>query len=98
MLSHGAAVIKEAILPIGQLSEEAAEARNKHIRAFRLNYARKFSRVACNTDVLNRLLLTSDSLLTGMRNAKHKRKSPLSADVMNLLEENDICNISIEND
>lgn len=98
VLSHGAAVIKEAILPIGQLSEEAAEARNKHIRAFRLNYARKFSRVACNTDVLNRLLLTSDPLLTGMRNAKHKRKSPLSADTMNLLEENDICNISIEND
>ncbi|CAH0400138.1 unnamed protein product [Chilo suppressalis] len=98
VLIHGAAVIKEAILPIGQLTEEAAEARNKHIRAFRLNYARKFSRVACNTDVLNRLLLTSDPLLTGMRNSKHKRKSPLSADTMNLLEENDICNISIEND
>lgn len=98
VLRHGAAVIKEAILPIGQLSEEAAEARNKHIRSFRLNYARKFSRVACNTDVLNRLLLTSDPLLTGMRNSKHKRKSPLSADTINLLEENDLCNISIEND
>lgn len=98
VLLHGAAVIKEAILPIGQLSEEAAEARNKHIRAFRLNYGRKFSRVACNTDVLNRLLLTSDPLLTGMRKANHKRKSSLSADTKNLLDENDICNISIESD
>uniref|UniRef100_A0A6P7EZ54 Uncharacterized protein LOC114324861 isoform X1 n=1 Tax=Diabrotica virgifera virgifera TaxID=50390 RepID=A0A6P7EZ54_DIAVI len=99
VLRHGAAVIKQAILPIGQLSEEAAEARNKHIRAFRLNYSRKFSRVACNTDVFNRLLLTSDPLLTVMRNARHKRKrTPLSADTINLLEENDICNISLEND
>lgn len=30
ILIHGAIIIKNALLPIGQLSEEAAEARNKH--------------------------------------------------------------------
>lgn len=60
ILRHGAEVISSALLPIGQLSEEAAEARNKHFRDYRLNYPRKFSREACNLDVINRLLLTSD--------------------------------------
>lgn len=94
----GPDVVAEAILPIGQLSEEAAEARNKHIRMFRLNYARKFSRVACNSDVLNRLLLTSDPVLTGMRTRKSKNKLPLSADVLNLLLESDILNVNFEDD
>lgn len=98
VLSHGAAVIREAILPIGQLSEEAAEARNKHIRTYRLDYSRKFSRIECNQDVLNRLLLTSDPLLTGMRKTKSKNKKPLFIEVLNLLDENDICNLNIENE
>ena len=40
VLRHGAQVIQEAILPIGQLSEEAAEARNKHFRDYRLHMPR----------------------------------------------------------
>jgi len=42
ILIHGAVVIKNALLPIGQLSEEAAEARNKHFKSYRQNFARKF--------------------------------------------------------
>ncbi|CAG9760196.1 unnamed protein product [Ceutorhynchus assimilis] len=64
ILMHSATVIKNALLPIGQLSEEAAEARNKHFRQYRQNFARKFSRVSCNLDVINRLLLSSDPLLS----------------------------------
>lgn len=75
VLRHGAEVIKHALLPIGQISEEAAEARNKHIRQYRLNYSRKFSRVECNMDVLNRLLLTSDPLLTSMRKNINLKKN-----------------------
>lgn len=60
ILMHGAQVMEDAILPIGQLSEEAAEARNKHYRKYRVDFARKFSRIVCNRDVLNILLLTSD--------------------------------------
>ena len=59
ILMHGTTVISKSILPIGQLSEEAAEARNKHFRLYRQNFSRKFDRVKCNRDILNRLLLTS---------------------------------------
>uniref|UniRef100_A0A2H1VR69 SFRICE_028309 n=1 Tax=Spodoptera frugiperda TaxID=7108 RepID=A0A2H1VR69_SPOFR len=45
ILCHGAEVVAEVILFIRQLSEEAAEARNKHIRMYRLNYARKIFRI-----------------------------------------------------
>ena len=60
ILIHGAIVIENALLPIGQLPEEAAEARNKYFHLYRQNFARKFSRVSCNLVVLNRLLLSSD--------------------------------------
>lgn len=77
VLRHGATIIDHAILPIGQLSEEAAEARNKHFRTYRQNYARKFSRESCNRDVLNRLLLSSDPLLSSIRK-RFKKKVSLS--------------------
>ena len=54
ILIHGGSVIKQSLLPIGQLSEEAAEARNKHFREYRSNFARKFDRTECNKDILNR--------------------------------------------
>lgn len=94
ILRHGAEVIEEAILPIGQLSEEAAEARNKHIRSLRQNYSRKFSRVACNADVLNRLLLTSDPVITGMRSLS---KKSFCSDVLSLLSESDATNVKMIN-
>jgi hypothetical protein len=74
MLIHGAIVIDNALLPIGQLSEETAEARNKYFRLYRQNFSRKFSRVSCNLDVLNRLLLSSDPVITGMRPVPRKKK------------------------
>lgn len=85
ILRHGAEVISSALLPIGQLSEEAAEARNKHFRDYRLNYSRKFSREACNKDVINRLLLTSDPLITGMRKSPKKKTRPFHTETLNLL-------------
>uniref|UniRef100_A0A8D8YFV9 Uncharacterized protein n=1 Tax=Cacopsylla melanoneura TaxID=428564 RepID=A0A8D8YFV9_9HEMI len=71
-LMHGPLVMQKALLPIGQLSEEASEARNKHIRLYRRDFAIKFSGEACNMDVSNRLLLTSDPLMTGMRPGRNK--------------------------
>lgn len=100
VLRHGSEVIKEAILPIGLLSEEAAEARNKHIRAYRSSHARKFSREACNRDIMNRLLLTSDPVITGMRKPYIKKSRPFPVEVLNLLlpaNENNI-NISLLDD
>lgn len=85
LLIHGPDVIKHALLPIGQLSEEAAEARNRHFRLFRQNFSRKFSRVSCNQDVLNRLLLTSDPVITGMRNISRKKSKPFLKETLEML-------------
>lgn len=40
VLVHGSSEAKFDLLPIGQLSEEALEARNKDVRHFRLNHTR----------------------------------------------------------
>lgn len=85
ILVHGPTVIEHALLPIGSLSEEAAEARNKHFRLYRQSFARKFSREACNLDILNRLLLTSDPLITGQRQTPRKSSKPFLADTLRLL-------------
>lgn len=85
ILIHGAVVIKNALLPIGQLSEEAAEARNKHFRSYRQNFARKFSRENCNRDILNRLLLTSDPLISCMRSVKKRKMQSFLPETIALL-------------
>lgn len=85
ILIHGAVVIKNALLPIGQLSEEAAEARNKHFRAYRQDFARKFSRENCNRDIFNRLLLTSDPLLSSMRSVKSRKLNSFLPETIALL-------------
>lgn len=67
ILIHGAKVIEHfAILPIGQLSEDAQEARNKDYKRYRLHHARKCSRSATNEDVLHVLLYTSDPYISSL--------------------------------
>ncbi|CAH0552735.1 unnamed protein product [Brassicogethes aeneus] len=85
ILVHGAVIIKNAFLPIGQLSEEAAEARNKHFRNYRQNFARKFSRENYNRDVFNRLLLSSDPLLSSMRIVKKRKFNSFLPETIDLL-------------
>lgn len=85
ILVHGAEVIKNAILPIGQLSEEAAEARNKYYREYRKKFARKTSRLDCNRDVFNRLLLSSDPYLSSLRKIPKKRTSQFAPETLQLL-------------
>lgn len=63
ILMHSSIVVENALLPIGQLSEEVAETRNKHFHLYRQSYARKFSRESCNLDVLNRLFLMPVQIL-----------------------------------
>lgn len=85
ILVHGAQVMEEAILPIGQMSEEAGEARNKHLRKYRVDFARKFSRTECNRDVLNRLLLTSDPLISCSRPKSRRKLVPFSDEAKAIL-------------
>lgn len=85
ILLHGAIIIKNALLPIGQLSEEAAEARNKHFRSYRQDFARKFSRESCNRDIFNRLLLSSDPLMSCRRRIKKRKLNSFLPETMEML-------------
>lgn len=60
VLIHGGNIIKYlALLPLGQLSEDAQEARNKDYKNFRLPHARKCSRSSTNKDVFHTFMYTS---------------------------------------
>lgn len=88
VLIHGADIINHSLLSIGELSEEAAEATNKHIKAYRRDHTRKMNRVLTNTDLINRLLLHSDPLISGLRKLPKKKITVLSKSVLNLLSLN----------
>lgn len=55
ILLHGSIVIKNALVPIELLSEEAQEACNKNNKNFRENHTRKTSRISTNTDLIHAL-------------------------------------------
>lgn len=86
ILMHGANVIQNAILPIGELSEEAQEAKNKDIRRFRQYHTRKFSKLKTNDDLFKRLLLSSDPYLSSFHSTKELRKKDMERDVLDLLQ------------
>ena len=87
VLIHGGEVIRHAILPIGQLSEEALEARNKDCRRFREIHIRKFSRMDTMEDLFHMLLITSDLLIRSNRHLIKQKTSKLSLKVKQLLWE-----------
>ena len=64
ILVHSADIIKTSVLPVGVLGEEAAEARNKHYKSYRLNHSRKCSHSATLEDVFNRAMDTSDPVMS----------------------------------
>lgn len=91
MLIHGSYVIQKAIVPIGQLFEEALEARNKDIKKYRTGLARKTSRTQTMEDIFNRLLISSDSIISSMRQRTKKKKMRfLPQQVKELLKEPEI--------
>lgn len=57
---------------LGQLSEEAQEARNKDYKHIREHLTRKNSRLNTNTDLLNMLLVSSDPYISSIRNLPEK--------------------------
>lgn len=85
ILVHSTEVINTALLPIGQLSEEAQEARNKDCRRFRLHHTRKRSRIATNTDLLKMLLITSDPVINSLREIPNKKADKLPSEVLQLI-------------
>jgi len=85
ILMHGSLVIQYALVPIGQLSEEAQEARNKDYIRYREHHSRQNSRVNTNTDLFNYLLVTSDPKITALRTESKKPPTTLPPEVVFLL-------------
>lgn len=67
VLCHGKVIIESNILPLGELTEEAQEARNRDFKHAQLFSSRKCSRQSQNEDIFNNLLLSSDPVLSSMR-------------------------------
>ena len=86
VLWHGKAIIEHCILPIGQLSEEAQESRNKDNRRYRLQFTRKISREETNADLIKRLLISSDPYICSLRKTPPVKKRNLTPDVLKLLK------------
>lgn len=67
VLCHGKVIVEYNILPLGELTEEAQEARNRDFKHAQLFSSRKCSRQSQNEDIFNNLLLSSDPVLSSMR-------------------------------
>lgn len=90
ILFHGKIIIDSCILPIGQLSEEAQEARNKDCRNYRENFTRKTSREDTNADLINRLLISSDPFICSLRKPPKTKKGILTPTILDLLQDPDV--------
>ena len=88
--------ISAALLPIGQLSDEAQEARNKDLKKFRESFARKISKEETNKDLMRRLLVTSDPVISAMRCLPNLKKRSLTHEVLQLLDSPSISAPSME--
>lgn len=85
-LLHGSNIISVALLPIGMLSEEAQEARNKDFRMFREKRCRKNSRMATNVDLIHIMLVSSDPIISFLRLTPPRKGGSLPKRVLDLLK------------
>lgn len=85
VLMHGAEIIEAAVLPIGLLSEDAQESRNKDIKKLRERYSRKTSRTETMEDVFHGLLVSSDPVISSMRKLPSQGKKELPFEAQQLL-------------
>ena len=87
VLMHGQNVIQyHSLLPLGQLSEDAQEARNKDYKFYRLHHARKCSRTSTNEDVMHTLMYTSDPYITSKIWHKARKVTELEDEATALLQ------------
>lgn len=67
VLAHGKEIIENSMLPLGELTEEAQEARNRDVKKIRLFNTRKSSKIAQNMDLMEYLLISSDPAIYSIR-------------------------------
>jgi len=87
-LIHGTEIISNALLPIGQFSEEAQEARNKDFKKYRECYSRKMDRIQIefNQDILNMFLISSDPIISCKRKLPEKKLNTFPNEALSLLK------------
>lgn len=88
ILIHAADIMRNSLLPIGMLGEEASEARNKNYKQYRCYHSRKHNRTANLTDVFNRIMDTSDPIISSLSldsRIQKKKQLPLPEEIRNLL-------------
>ncbi|XP_017473241.1 PREDICTED: uncharacterized protein LOC108364163 [Rhagoletis zephyria] len=83
---HGPEIIAYALLPIGQLSEEAQEASNKNFKKYRESNSRKMDREKSNQDVFNMMLITSDPIISSRRKLPEKKLHSLPKVAVDMLQ------------
>lgn len=90
ILVHGSQIIKCTNLPMGMLSEQAAESRNKFWRYDREHHTRKSSRCRTMEDLFHRACESSDPVVSNIiqmtQRKTVKNKDPLPASALNLLK------------
>lgn len=90
ILFHSRHIISSCMVPIGQLSEEAQESRNKDVRNYREWYTMKSSRTQTNEDLLHRLLISSDPYICSLRKPSKTKRGTLPQDVIALLAQEEV--------
>lgn len=75
------------LLPIGQYSEEAAEARNKDFKRFRKFHTQKYSRLASNEDLIHKLLVSSDLYIASLRQQWTKPEDKIDDEIIKLIQQ-----------
>lgn len=85
ILIHGPQIIESALLPIGQLSEDAQEARNKDIKKYRKAFSRKCFRTKTMEDVFNWLTVSSDPYISSIRKLPSKKLNSFLPEAVQLL-------------
>ena len=87
ILAHGSVIISNFTVPIGSLSEEAQESRNKDLKYTRTHHTRKANRKQNNADLIHSLLVSSDPYITSLRKQPSPHASTsLSKEMLNLLK------------
>lgn len=88
LLFHGADICQHfSFIPVGMLSEEASEARNKDFRHIRERHSRKTSRKNTNEDIMHYFLVSSDPFISHMKPKYKKTQMALFPEVNHLLRE-----------
>ena len=91
IFEHGRQLIEECPVPLGLTNEEASEANNKVLRAFRLHHSRKTSWRDGIQDLFQRMMEVSDPVIQSIASLsrggiKRKKLSPKIIDLLKVPE------------